>query len=168
VNLHNRHSGTDPEPGEGEQSPHLQSSCANSPSRRALGLLFAVCTAICCLLVSINVAPTPPVQAFSKQSRHAGAQTFHDKGCEHCHGVDGVGTDRGPELLDIGKRWKKDHIELQIRDGGGGMPPFGQALQADEVKDLVDFLSAKRKAAKKKRPEPPPIAPKPPSDDAGI
>jgi mono/diheme cytochrome c family protein len=105
-----------------------------------------------------------PVHAFSKQTRAAGAAAFHDKGCEHCHGVDGVGTDRGPDLSTIGKRWHKDRIERQIREGGGGMPPFGDALQPDEVKDLVDYLSAKRKALKAPAP---PAAPKAPSDDSG-
>jgi mono/diheme cytochrome c family protein len=106
-----------------------------------------------------------PVQAFSKQSREAGAVTFRDKGCEHCHGVDGIGTDRGPDLSGIGKRWKKDRIEQQIRDGGGGMPPFGDALQPDELKALVDYLSAKRKIHKTIQP---PAAPKSSSDDTGL
>jgi hypothetical protein len=29
------------------------------------------------------------------------------------------------------------------------MPAFGDVLQPDEIKDLVDFLHAKRKASKK-------------------
>jgi mono/diheme cytochrome c family protein len=108
---------------------------------------------------------TPSVHAFSKQTREAGAVTFHDKGCEHCHGVNGIGADRGPDLSTIGKRWKPDRIERQIREGGGGMPPFGDALQPDEVKNLVDFLKAKRKAPKVSVA---PVAPKPSSDDSGL
>ena len=117
------------------------------------------------MLVSGGLLAGRPVQAFSKQTRAAGAVTFHEKGCEHCHGVDGAGTDRGPELSGIGKRWKKDRIEQQIRDGGGGMPPFGDALQPDELKDLVDYLSAKRRASK---PVKPTVAPKASSDDTGL
>lgn len=115
--------------------------------------------------LSSRLEIVPPVHAFSKQTRQAGAVTFHDKGCEHCHGVDGAGSDRGPELFTIGKRWKADRIERQIREGGGGMPPFGDALQPDEVKDLVDYLSAKRKAPKTVKP---PVAVKSPSDDSGL
>lgn len=107
-----------------------------------------------------------PAHAFSKQTRAAGAATFHEKGCEHCHGVDGVGTDRGPDLSSAGRRWKKGQIEKQIREGGGGMPPFADALQADEIKDLVDFLSAKRRTPARV-PEAPSAA-KPPSDDSGL
>ena len=112
-----------------------------------------------------SLITAPPVHAFSKQTREAGAVTYHDKGCEHCHGVDGVGTDRGPDLSTIGKRWKSDRLEKQIRDGGGGMPPFGDALQPDEVKNLVDFLKAKRKAPKTAKT---PVPTKPSSDDSGL
>jgi len=92
---------------------------------------------------------TPTVHASSKQSRAAGAAVFHNKGCEHCHGIDGIGTDRGPDLTTIGKRWHKDRIEQQIRNGGGGMPPFGAILQTDEIKALVDYLGAKRNTPKR-------------------
>ena len=119
------------------------------------------------LLMVSGPALHRPVEAFSKQSRAAGAVVFHEKGCEHCHGVDGVGTDRGPDLSTIGKRWKKDHIEQQIRSGGGGMPAFGGALQPDEVKSLVDYLSAKRKAPKNSKPATAPPAVAAPSDDSG-
>ncbi len=115
--------------------------------------------------VSGGLGIATPVQAFSKQTRVLGAATFKSKGCEHCHGVDGIGTDRGPELSTIGKRWKSDRIERQIREGGGGMPPFGDALQPDEVKDLVDYLRAKRKASKATIA---PVAVKPSSDDSGL
>lgn len=108
-----------------------------------------------------------PVLAFSKQSREAGAATFHEKGCEHCHGVDGIGTDRGPDLSGIGKRWHKDQIERQIREGGGGMPPFGEALNTDEVRSLVDFLAGKRKALHLQPKPAPKPADKPVADDSG-
>lgn len=137
--------------------------------------LIALCSAAatiafasCVLLVSDGAIAGRQVQAFSKQTREAGAVTFRAKGCEHCHGVDGVGTDRGPDLSGIGKRWKKDHIEQQIREGGGGMPPFGDALQPDEVKALVDYLRAKRKTPKPVQPAQAPIPPKPSPDDSGL
>jgi mono/diheme cytochrome c family protein len=89
------------------------------------------------------------VQASSRTDQEAGAVVFHTKGCEHCHGADGIGTDKGPDLTTVGKRRKKPQIEHQIVAGGNGMPAFGEALQPDEVKLLVDFLSAKLKAPKK-------------------
>lgn len=116
------------------------------------------------------VAAPHPVHASSKQAVAAGAVVFHDKGCQHCHGEDLTGTDRGPDLSAVGKKWHKDRIEQQIRKGGDGMPAFGDLLQPDEIKSLVDFLSAKKKPAAKsgKTPAAPPApVAKPSSDDSG-
>jgi hypothetical protein len=48
----------------------------------------------------------------------------------------------------VGKRLKKTQIEQQITKGGRGMPAYGKVLQPDEIKWLVEFLHAKRKAPK--------------------
>jgi mono/diheme cytochrome c family protein len=92
---------------------------------------------------------TPITHATSSESKKSGATLFHEKGCEHCHGADGRGGDLGPDLSTVGKRLKEQRIEQQIRGGGAAMPAFGDVLQPDEIKDLVDFLHAKRKAPKK-------------------
>ena len=83
---------------------------------------------------------------------------FHERGCEHCHGVDGRGGELGPDLSTVGKRWKKPQIEHQIHDGGGGMPAFADALQPDEITALVEYLHTKRKALRKQRSEPQPAS----------
>jgi mono/diheme cytochrome c family protein len=102
------------------------------------------------LALGLLLAGVPhPVHASSRKAQAAGAAVFHDKGCQHCHGADLEGTDRGPDLSTIGKKWHKDRIEQQIREGGNGMPAFGDVLQPDEIKSLVDYLSAKRKPARK-------------------
>jgi mono/diheme cytochrome c family protein len=88
------------------------------------------------------------VHAYSNKSKDAGATLFHEKGCEHCHGANGRGGDLGPDLSTVGKRLNKQQIEHQIHNGGAAMPAFGDVLQPDEIKDLVDFLHAKRKAPK--------------------
>ena len=86
-----------------------------------------------------------PALASSKSERELGATVFHDKGCEHCHGVDGIGTDRGPSLSGVGRKLHPAQIETQIHDGGAQMPAFGDALSSDELKQLVAYLSAKKK-----------------------
>jgi mono/diheme cytochrome c family protein len=96
--------------------------------------------------------PSTMVHAYSTESKKSGALLFHEKGCEHCHGVDGRGGDLGPDLSTVGKRLRKEQIEHQIHEGGAAMPAFGDVLQPDEVKDLVDYLRAKRKAPKKTTP----------------
>jgi mono/diheme cytochrome c family protein len=100
------------------------------------------------LAYSLPRQSTPVVHAYSNESKKSGASLFHEKGCEHCHGVNGLGGKLGPDLSTVGKRLKKQQIEHQIHDGGAAMPAFGDVLQPDEIKDLVDFLRAKRKAPK--------------------
>jgi mono/diheme cytochrome c family protein len=110
--------------------------------RQLLGMLL-LCAAGICLVASF---PGPGARAASKADRAAGAEIFKEKGCEHCHGTDGIGTDRGPSLTTVGKRVKKDEIERQIREGGKQMPPFGDVLNDDETRKLVDYLAHKKKA----------------------
>ena len=133
----------------------------SSPRKsRAIRLLLPS-TLSASLLVLLAFAPRSgtEVHASSNQDRVAGNALFHEKGCEHCHGADGLGTDRGPDLSSIGKQWKKPQIEKQIREGGNGMPPFGDVLQPDEVKHLVDFLASKK--AKPSKTTKPPLQPIP-------
>jgi mono/diheme cytochrome c family protein len=125
-----------------------------------LGVLFLLA---CMVAVAGNA---PRVEAASKQGRQAGAVLFHEKGCEHCHGVDGVGTDRAPALSTVGKRRKKEQIVQQIARGGQGMPAYGPVLQPEEIKWLAEFLHAKRKAPKGQKSQPPPTPPAP--SDAGL
>ena len=74
---------------------------------------------------------------------------FHEKGCEFCHGVNGIGTDKGPDLSGVGRLLHKPEIEKQIHDGGKQMPAFGDSLTNDEVQQLVEYLAAKKKKVKK-------------------
>jgi mono/diheme cytochrome c family protein len=92
--------------------------------------------------------PDPHASAASNADRDAGAEIFRQYGCEHCHGPDGIGTDRAPSLSTVGKRLNKDQIEHQILDGGKQMPPFEDVLTFDETRKLVDYLAHKKKAPK--------------------
>jgi mono/diheme cytochrome c family protein len=109
------------------------------------------------LLAAAFVQMPAPVRASADQKR-LGATLFHEKGCEHCHGIDGRGGELGPDLSTIGKRWDKRRIERQIHDGAGGMPAFADTLQTDEIAALVEFLHSKRKAPKGPGQTPPPPA----------
>jgi mono/diheme cytochrome c family protein len=135
---------------------YMQSSPVNARPRacRPAGLrgevLLAsiIVIALAALVVSARPAATP-VEASAMHGRDAGAVLFHEKGCEHCHGVNGIGTERGPDLSTVGKRLKKPQIEHQIEHGGDAMPAYGTILQPDEVNDLVAYLHSKKKAPKK-------------------
>jgi mono/diheme cytochrome c family protein len=131
------------------------SSAARSAARALAPLLLSASVLTPLLLLS---HPLRPVQASAKEDRIAGAALFHDKGCIVCHGPEGLGTDRAPDLSSIGRIWKREQIETQIVHGGKQMPPFGEALQPDEVKQLVEFLATKKKPVRKSAPAAPPAA----------
>jgi mono/diheme cytochrome c family protein len=102
------------------------------------------------LMVGASVFFQRPVaHASSKTERAQGAAVFHARGCEHCHGVDGAGTKKGPELSGVGRWLNKPEIERQIREGGKTMPAFNEALSNEEVEQLVAYLAAKKKRVPK-------------------
>ncbi len=74
---------------------------------------------------------------------------FHESGCEHCHGANARGTQRGPDLSSVGRRLSKEQIEHQIHEGGKQMPAFGDALEPAQIDDLAAFLQTKRAAVSK-------------------
>jgi mono/diheme cytochrome c family protein len=120
--------------------------------RFVLGHSLLVGAAVCLIVASCSFSPTPAAHAASKAVREQGAAVFHNKGCEHCHGVEGIGTDKGPDLSGVGKHLHKPEIAKQIHDGGKQMPAFGDALTDDEVQQLVEYLAARKKKVTKPAP----------------
>jgi mono/diheme cytochrome c family protein len=120
--------------------------------RSVVGRSLLVGAAVCLVVASCSFSPTPTAHAASKAMRKQGAAVFHEKGCEHCHGVDGVGTDKGPDLSGVGRQLHKPEIAKQIHDGGKEMPAFGDALTDAEIQQLVEYLAAKKKKVRKPAP----------------
>jgi mono/diheme cytochrome c family protein len=98
------------------------------------------------MMVRAQEAQTPPV--VQTPVVLDGATLFGEKGCAHCHGAEGGGTEKGPSLRTVGKRRDKEQIAQQIHDGGKGMPAFGDVLEPDEAETLMRFLAAKKSAKK--------------------
>src|SRR5258705_1978224 len=100
-----------------------------------------ICTAFCFMAIVVALAcslprsSTPIVHAYSSKSTDSGATLFHEKGCEHCHGVNGHGGDLRPELSTVGKRLKKQQIGHQNHDCRAAMSAFREGLQPDEILD---------------------------------
>lgn len=85
-----------------------------------------------------------PLTAAAEDKKAQGAELFATRGCTHCHGNDGQGSDRGPALHELRKKLPADKINDQIVHGGQGMPAFGDSLKPEEVDELVAFLRAKK------------------------
>jgi cytochrome c551 len=69
--------------------------------------------------------------------------------CVNCHQADGTGGPRQledgktlkvPSLRESGLRDSDAELAEQIRDGGGGMPPFKNRLDDKRINDLVRFI----------------------------
>ena len=90
----------------------------------------------------------PPSRPFAKAADpHRGEQVFQ-AGCAVCHYPDRPQTKVGPGLQGIfraaklpnGQPVSDDTVRAWIRNGGGKMPPFGKALNEQQIDDLVDYL----------------------------
>jgi mono/diheme cytochrome c family protein len=71
-----------------------------------------------------------------------GAAVFSEAGCGACHvftPADSSGT-VGPSLDDTDL--SKDEIEQQVRNGGGGMPAFGNRLSDAEIEAVADYVES--------------------------
>lgn len=77
-----------------------------------------------------------------------GRQLFIEKNCYGCHKIEGISNGTlGPDLSDVGKKWKVDYIHESIVDPRANsqtsfMPKFN--LTDEEVKALVIFLKSRR------------------------
>ena len=69
-----------------------------------------------------------------------GAAVFASAGCGGCHtfGPANSKGNVGPKLDGIDR--SKDEIEQQVRNGGGGMPPFGDSLSDAQIAAVADYV----------------------------
>jgi mono/diheme cytochrome c family protein len=69
-----------------------------------------------------------------------GAAVYEAAGCGTCHTFAPAGSTGqvGPPLdnLDL----SREEIETQVRNGGGGMPAFGEELSDEEIRAVSDYV----------------------------
>jgi cytochrome c5 len=83
------------------------------------------------------------------EKRGPSGETLFKNNCAVCHFADRQEKKVGPglmglfkrDLLSSGKPASEASVMQQIRQGGGGMPPFSH-LQDDEVQALVEYLKS--------------------------
>jgi quinohemoprotein ethanol dehydrogenase len=70
----------------------------------------------------------------------AGQQLFADN-CSTCHGIDGTGGNGGPDLTSIPDAKDFAKVAAQVRNGGGGMPAFGDTLDDKQISDVAEYVT---------------------------
>ena len=70
-----------------------------------------------------------------------GAAVFVSAGCGGCHMLEAAGSSgvAGPNLDDL--QPSEEQVEEQVRNGGGGMPAFGEQLTDDEIAAVAAYVS---------------------------
>lgn len=67
-----------------------------------------------------------------------GATVFADN-CSPCHGADGGGSDRAPNLQER-DQLVKDRVVDQVTNGGTQMPAFGDRLSPEQIDAVADHV----------------------------
>ncbi len=73
-----------------------------------------------------------------------GAKLFHDKGCEYCHTISGMGGIRGPDLTYVGDRMTRAQILTRVYSGAENMPSYVGNIKLDELNALLSFLVSRQ------------------------
>jgi mono/diheme cytochrome c family protein len=80
----------------------------------------------------------PPAQVVESGDPAQGEQVFAGN-CAACHGGEGGGG-TGPKLAGEAELTDPEQVVDQIREGGGGMPSFGDRLNEQELADVSAFV----------------------------
>jgi quinohemoprotein ethanol dehydrogenase len=72
----------------------------------------------------------------------AGKVVFADN-CATCHGANGAGGNGGPDLTTRPNSKKLAAVMEQVRNGGGGMPPFKDTLTEAQIKAVSAYVTQK-------------------------
>lgn len=83
------------------------------------------------------------------EMRGPSGETLFKNNCAVCHFTDSNARKVGPGLQELfkserlpsGKPVSEAEVSRQIKEGGGGMPPFGH-LKDDEIRALVEYLKS--------------------------
>ncbi len=68
-------------------------------------------------------------------------QAVFEATCAGCHGVDGMGTERGRSLIDVAQQQPDRLVHVaSVTNGKGFMPAFSDSLTADEIDAAVSYV----------------------------
>jgi mono/diheme cytochrome c family protein len=77
----------------------------------------------------------------STGANEEGAAVWASAGCGVCHTLEAAGSTgtTGPNLDEL--QPAQDQVAEQVREGGGGMPAFGDRLSDEEIQAVAQYVS---------------------------
>jgi ubiquinol-cytochrome c reductase cytochrome b subunit len=144
--------------------PFVSNRGERAPSRRPVAVLAVIVTYTAFGVLTYQGATSPwspkmtawsgdPIpEALVRNStplQLQGAAVFQNKTCRNCHALEGLGGQRGPDLMAVGTRLTRDQLIDQVSNGtpgGGNMPAYGKQISPAEMTALVEFLESLRPA----------------------
>lgn len=106
-------------------------------------LILAACSAIA--LAACGGGQGSHQHSNAGSSASAGetdAAALYKKHCLSCHAADLSGK-VGPNLQKAGAKLTREQLADKIRNGGGGMPAFKNALDEQAIQSLAEWLGSK-------------------------
>lgn len=109
---------------------------------------YRFCT-VCVVVViyclsALSCEKTPPPDVTDPGQRLFLGFTKKDINCFRCHAQDAKGSDDGPNLTKVLKKYDEDRIAKIIEEGKGlgddAMPPFIDKLTEEEIDLLIGFI----------------------------
>lgn len=134
--------------------PLISSRGERSPLRRPWAVLTVALTAVALgVLTDLGIRapwvmdfrtglrPTA-IAAAADEAVSEGARLFHQRGCQHCHAVEGTGGDYGPPLAGVMRRLPPGIVTTRIVEGFGDMPAYRGTLSGEELAAILAYLAA--------------------------
>jgi mono/diheme cytochrome c family protein len=96
----------------------------------------------------VAIGTTNNLMAGAAGDAAKGKEVYEGNMCATCHNITGEEGGVGPTLKGVfkrktlrnGKPVNDANVMSQINEGGGGMPPYGGSLSADDKANILAFL----------------------------
>lgn len=87
-----------------------------------------------------STAPSATASTETAAGQAASGAELFSENCQSCHGAEGAGGHVGPDLQKSSVAENLAQVEEQVRNGGGGMPPFADVLSDEEIDTVAQYV----------------------------
>lgn len=129
--------------------PFIDRGRERLPQRRPVAMALAGIVVVGVLGLTVigatsspaGVVIVPAVPGMTEQQLE-GLKVYNGVGCSSCHLIGGIGGTSGPDLSRAGDRWGAEAMRTQIVSPGDSEMPAFDGLTAQQLDDLLSFLTS--------------------------